>query len=466
MKRVALVSLLAVILLGSGVGTAMANVYASQVTVTGVTNGSAGSISYYLNENADNGVTLEIVSWNTQSTVRTLSGGTTVGKHTVSWDGNDSGSTPVPAGEYGVKITASDDGYSAWTQISSLDASHSMYAGRSIRINRNPTSPVFGRIYVTNYATGTPAAGLVGPQNLGLYAFNPDGSYLEGLESSMGYCTGNGDAGYPGGATDVRGPYAISIGEDDRVYVSDYRDTYENLFFGDDSFSAGSVNTLLSAGDLTNHGNILDMVIKGTGASRQMYYVDEDIIAAQGHAVMQMTIGDLTNADAVTGAEIIPPPGGSWVNLQGLCIDSAGVIYPQVYRWYPNSKPGLYRFESGTEIWALDETQYYRVYHGVVLDEDHDRLLAAYYGAADGGPTSGTLYVVNPGTGAVSETVDLIDDGVRGIGVDAAGNVYAVASTSEWWRVWSPPDGANSFVTWVNQPPPANVHDENWIRYR
>ena len=472
-----------------------ANVYASGVVCAGVTNGAAGSITYWLNENADSGVTIDIVSWEgAQPTVRTLTGPTTKGKHVVTFDGKDGSGTALPVGQYGVKITASDNGYSLWTQISSSTNATCMYSGQDVAINNNSESPAFGRIYISNATTGTPTVPTWytgGSLKEGLYAFNPDQTYLEGLEGVFGYCTANATIGYPfpdyilNVQANVSTSKGVTVDADDNVYLTDYANGREYLWRSDAAFSASSLVSLFTA--LSDplvpaekgHGNVIGCQVVGSGADRILYYCDEDIIAAQGHAFMKAELGNKTSLDTPTmaGVEVVPPPAGSWVNLGDIAVDSAGNYYAQVYRWYTASKDALWKFapDGTTVLWQLDNATYYTIYYGVGLDEARNRVYIVQYQNQDDVASPSVLYQIDMTTGAEISSYAMppagavVSRGYRGCNVDAVGNVYVISSLVETWLVLSPPDGPNSFVTWKNQPgPPAPlaVQEKCWTLYQ
>ena len=58
-------------------------------------------------------------------------------------------------GTYAVSITAFSDGFSDWMRTSDdLDSVNYVWEARGIAVNKNPTSPYYGRIFVGNVDEG------------------------------------------------------------------------------------------------------------------------------------------------------------------------------------------------------------------------------------------------------------------------------------------------------------------------
>jgi hypothetical protein len=193
-----------------------ANVYATGVRLN---NGSADvtvapgtplTINYVLNEAATRGVQIEFRSG--ESAVETLNltpgePGTLRGTNTITWE------VSIPLGTYTVTITAVAVGYTNWTQITEDDnPGNHIWEGRGIAVNSNPSSPYYGRVYVSNSRANEDPTDLLGDR-LGVLKWNADGSPAsEGALST-------GD--YPW-AGDFFSPWKVESGGDDRVYVSDF----------------------------------------------------------------------------------------------------------------------------------------------------------------------------------------------------------------------------------------------------
>src|ERR1043166_1575131 len=201
---------------------AHANIYATNVRIRGTVESSATTatvyvpcnsvqIDYLLNEPATDGVAIEILSG--QTVVRTLrfeSGhpGALRGTNSVVWDVKDEVDDFVPLGNYVVQITAASSGYSDWTQISDdFSPGNYVYAPRGIAVNRNPGSPQYGRVFVSNGEVGLNPQSEPGDR-VGIRKLNADGS----LADDGGF----GDGGWFG-AGNNSSPWKIEVSEDDRV---------------------------------------------------------------------------------------------------------------------------------------------------------------------------------------------------------------------------------------------------------
>lgn len=244
--RLSLAGLALALALSVGTQLAHANVYATNIkinsTLTGtasVAQGAGATISYVLNDAATGGVTIKILSGSTA--VRTINiaspnAGTTLGLNSVIWDGNNNSSQPVGPGNYTVQVTAGATGYSSWQQISPLDNNHVAVFPLGMAVDKNVSSPYYGRV-VVGCATVATQHGVA--QQGGFYKYNADGSPAD--EGSYGYAnyTSNDSGatavgqmqpvaqsdltgGHPGGMYfQINQPSAIRIGEDDRIYWSD-----------------------------------------------------------------------------------------------------------------------------------------------------------------------------------------------------------------------------------------------------
>src|SRR5262249_52640554 len=103
---------------------------------------------------------------------------------------------------------------------------------RGLKINRNPSSRFFGRIYGGNIRTNLTA--LARPMGLGVYMINPD--------QTSAHPAGQEDlpmrpANWPltpfASGTSVTFPYDFAIGPDDNLYVCDWTDSTGNLWVTD-----------------------------------------------------------------------------------------------------------------------------------------------------------------------------------------------------------------------------------------
>jgi len=260
---------------------APANVFASKLEMSAVAFapgvGGTVTLSYILNENADTGVTLKVYRASGNLLVRTVNlGAQTKGTQSWVWDGKNDGGSFVALGEaYYFTVTASDDGYSAWTKIS-VDADRcKFYSPRGLDVNKNPASKYYGRIYVAENTSGV-AVWTGSPK------VTTDGIYI--LNADCTDAVGQGDtartAGTTWSSTSTSSPWRCAVGEDDNVYLCDWTDSRPALYAGDPDFNTGAFLLdpagAAASGLTTNHGSVEAVRVKGIGPTRVVYTCDED----------------------------------------------------------------------------------------------------------------------------------------------------------------------------------------------
>lgn len=172
-------------------------------------------ISYWLSGNATN-VIINIIDASTSAVVYrfpTITGSNaTKGYHSsvVTWHGEADGGGSVPQGDYKVKATVQSDMSGAnlkplWESCTVDGAGSNGWLIYGIAMNRNPTSPFYGRVYVGNYKNDNGKAKAV-------WEFNPDGSVIGMLPQP------------PDGGFGPNGPWGLCVDADDHVYVSNRSD--------------------------------------------------------------------------------------------------------------------------------------------------------------------------------------------------------------------------------------------------
>ncbi len=410
-----------------------ANVYASEISINRTTFdasiGETATISFILNENADNGVGVEIYN-SSNVLVRTITITTGLkGLNSVEWDGKDESGTLLPNDSYSIKVTASDDGYTSWTKIST-DTMTVIYSPKGIAINRNPNSPSFGVVYISNGTAGTSA-------NAGAF-YNQDGFYkYHASQDTIGFFDGGED--WTGSASS---PWKLTIGPDDNLYVADFgRDL---AFEFDQDISPNSRKIVINDDNKESGQYVAGIAVAGTGADRAIYTADGHYGSFTGIKKYDIGTNDVMPAGD-TGYVVIERPDGGFYQYD-VEIGSDGSIYFDQYRAnvgearpllkYPAYTSGP-AFTNADAIWDVPST--YTGAYGMALDEANNRVaFGDYY--------SGNVYVFNATTG---EIMDTVDTGIksRDIAFDAVGNLYNISSASEYWYVTSPPSGPNSYTT-------------------
>jgi hypothetical protein len=210
---------------------AYATPYASSITNSG------SSISFRLNESADS---VKIIS----------NGGATT---------NDLGARPFGLtvtnlaiiGTFYIEVSKGPSlGYlnGVTNQISAdTNVLLRFNAPRGVAVNRNPASPYFGRIYVSNADTGSLAvAGAFPARNL----VNGDGIFV--LNGDFTDALGQGSAARTLGinwrstlSDQANKPFRVEVGEDNNLYISDYTSATNipatgNLYVADPDATAGT----------------------------------------------------------------------------------------------------------------------------------------------------------------------------------------------------------------------------------
>ncbi len=192
--------------------------YASTVSESG------GTVTFYLNESADN---VKVVFSGPSSTLEL--GALNRGSYNFARGGSAS---------YQIQVTKSAP--PLWTQISEdTNVLVQFFAPISISINRNPASTNFGRIYVLE------DGGQVGGGRLtteGIFVLNPDISDAfaqgnSGLQAGLGALTIWAGAG----GSDRYDPFQIEVGDDDYVYISDANDPRGGLLRAVPDISSGEI---------------------------------------------------------------------------------------------------------------------------------------------------------------------------------------------------------------------------------
>ncbi|MCK4641751.1 MAG: lamin tail domain-containing protein, partial [Candidatus Marinimicrobia bacterium] len=451
-SRIYLVAL--VLLLALSVNS-FANVYATDVKVSSATLEADGTatvtISFILNEAADSGVDIKIYNSDTDL-IRTISLTTAPkGVNTVEWDGKDNGGTIVTVGDYSIKITASDDGHTAWTKISD-DAKTAIYSPRGVAVNRNPESPYFGRVYVTNKAAGT---------STNTDAFFTDQGILMYTQDQEFIGFSNGGVTWP--ASTSGSPHKVMIGPDDMVYVGDYAS--DLLYAFDADIDDASQKLVIGASNKITGQYVTGHWVTGTGADRAIYTADGHYGAYTGIKKYDIGLNDVMPEND-TGYEIINRPNGSYYQYD-VEVASDGSVYMCQYRSakstiedkdnifesnekgpgeaYPIVKYKPWVDDGNQTPYTIDDTLWTVTKQmtdakGIGLDEPRNRIA---YGAYN----SGNVYIFNATTGELVETVASGRNRNWDVAFDAVGNMYLIDNSSEYWTMISPPDGANSYTT-------------------
>jgi len=449
--------------------SARANVYATDIRLDGgttnVTAASGGqvTISYILNEAASAGVDINIASG--ASVVRKISlaagnPGTDRGLNSVTWDGLDNNSNNAAGGTYQVSITAASAGYTNWTQITSEDDPGAyVYLGSGIAVDRNPTSPYYGRVFVANSAAGPTPATTPGDV-LGILKLNADATFAEEIPSSGGLdgrdWAGNGLS-----------PWQVRVSDDEFVYVSDLATSGEVLRW-DPTLSSNSLVMVLRSDNIPSGAQLSGPAIVGTGTNTQIWMADMNgangIVRWHVTATGTCATNDLGKSVVGLGAD---PTNNLTLGPISVALDKSGNIYTcqvstntddptsRVFRfpaYDPSTNNGSPETLPDWAVGANDDT--YAAASAVAVDPTGTYVAAAFQGLIVNGLFQGgntkVLYATN---GALAANLDLglaiggdAEHQDTACDWDAVGNVYCVDNWFGKWRAFSPP-GINQATT-------------------
>jgi hypothetical protein len=250
---------------------------------SGINTNTPGSISYTLNENADDVKVIFDINTSTNDYPSQVKGTYTFSLGTAT-------NYQIVVSKKAAAGYVQANGAAAVVQQLSVDSNPLMVfnSPRGVAINRNLNSPYFGRIYVANSAAGTVSGRAVQD---GIYMMNADQTDALGLGNTAS--TGGFDLATDGSAM----PYRLAVGPDDMLYICDWGDAKGNLYVTDPNVTATGATTVLKAlfnqtgtgaesgntpvGADNNHGSIASAYVEGSLAAGtlKVYTIDEDLQA-------------------------------------------------------------------------------------------------------------------------------------------------------------------------------------------
>lgn len=423
MKRNATVVLagLAVLAVASG---AMAVPYASGITQSG------SMVNFVLNQDATNAW----VEFDGGAGVMSL-GALTKGNHSFDMSGYSS---------YQIKVLGG--GAAGWTQFSNdADNTSKYYSPKGVTVDRNPLSPNFGRVYVSEGL-----GGLAGGRT------TTAGIYV--MDAAQGDVTGQGDAAHTGGVDWVVGggssPFRISLNRTDpsdtNLYIADWSDGHSGVWTANTADFNAPFNELLDntgrassglvlenygtgPGDL--HGSVASVCVEGSGVNRQMYTLDEDV--RRGN-VLRYDIGTATSGYATAPVDQTVDPGNILNATMDLVRDKNGSWWVAQYRFTDtDGVPALSRWEDGATApsWKSGPSTVplNRGYGNLDIFDQHD-LIAL-------GTNNGLIYILDisdPDNPVLVDSIAHTGGTIRDVAFDAAGNLHVVSSSSETLRIYTP----------------------------
>ncbi|HOX59917.1 MAG TPA: autotransporter-associated beta strand repeat-containing protein [Verrucomicrobiota bacterium] len=413
-----LVSALAVTALSSFV--AQATPYASQVTKSGDT------VTFVLNQAAQGMVVLR----DGANPVTPTPGPATPGVQTFDMTGYTT---------YSIIVTGS--AAKAWTQFVPDGTDRNFWFPNSVSINRNPSSPHFGKVYICNNHRATGGATTAGRVTQdAIYVLRADGTAFSGPHDG-----GRGNAWMTGDGTAYSRFMKVNVNQDDNLlYAASLWDD-QVWGFNDDLSVATQLTDDTNLGNPIGNANsaafIESVCAMGSRANGdlRLFTANGNYWDASRRGVISYFLG--ANAAATPsdiGVQVVGPGGLSAYHVSDLEVDSNTNIYTCVYRSTAGQAPDAKKFicsnpaawPNTTPAWNSTRTDSY--IRCVAANEALGLVAAARYASS-----SGQVYFFDINTGANAGSVD-IGDVCRDICFDAAGNMVSVDNSLEYARFWSP----------------------------
>ena len=416
---------------------ANATPYASGVRV------DAGTVSFILNESADNVTVVLDGGASTQDL-----GARAAGAHTFNLGGATS-----------FEIVVKKDSPPGYTQgvLNQIGTDSNILMRftnqRGVTVNKNPGSPAFGRIYVSVSAAGTSGGRSLGD---GIYVLNADHTEVAGLGTNA--LTGGIDFAVGG----AEGPHRIVLASDDNLYINDWSDAGGSLFVTDRDVANGQNVLPGPRGNgfpVTNrlHGSISAAWVEGSLANGDLaaYVIDEDLqtnpnstTGTERNSVWRWDVGAGPFPAAGPPVKLMSPLIGTASQLADLARGPDRKWYVSQRRAVTATTTGVYvRSEDGTTTLWNSLTATRALFPGApdILEETcavdvspdgkwmatlrRDTNLIWILPLVDGLPDMANRVSV----------MTLPNTGVgRDLGFDAAGNLYYVSSGQGLLRVLSP----------------------------
>jgi hypothetical protein len=404
---------------------------------TSVTN-SAGTVSFRLNENADN---VLIVS----------GGGSVTNDLGPGVKGLTVKSLGIGAGP--IKVVVSRSAAAGYTQLSDDGfQDQGTYVNkfeqpRGVTVDRNPASPSFGRIYVANGRGEASTGGsFVRTTFQGVYMLNADNTAA--LDTA--FVPRTAGLGFTPGNTAT--PYRLHIGKDDhRLYICDWSDPSGGLWTTDLDVESG-VNVLQGIGDLNAgsliHGSVPAVWVEGTaGSNLKVFTVDEDLVPF--NSLWKYDIGATALPFEGAGTLIGSPAVTSSSQTMDMVRGGAGNYFYVTQRRAAGTEANvLVLAEDGTVVTNSLSASREFLGNPAAVDLLRETL------AVDISPDGSTLALLRANITPTVLLVPLTNGGFnfagtngfnvgstsvnnRDIAFDAAGNVYVVNTSAEWMRIFS-----------------------------
>jgi hypothetical protein len=330
---------------------------------------------------------------------------------------------------------------------------------RGLAINQNPASPYFGRVYVAVATAATTGSGRTVDQ--GIYVLNADQSDALGQGNTA--LTG-GLSWDPNATSGSEGPYRLTVGPDDHLYIADWSDNTGCLYVTDPDVAANSSATNVFEGiggpsaTPFNHGSVYASHIEGSlaGGTLTIYTGDEDLAPAS--SVWRYDIG-AQPLPYIGTPTFVFSAGNLLSQVADLARHPNGIWYKSQRRATPSNPGGqsiaggsgifVMSADGATQLWAsLQATRDREPENPNVVDaliETRGIALSPdgkYLAAIRGDNNSVRILPLVDGVPNLSGMVTMATAPTTSIGreltFDAAGNLYTVSSGQQLLRVYSP----------------------------
>jgi autotransporter-associated beta strand protein len=361
------------------------------------------TVTFILNQNAQ---AVEVVRNPGGSTVYP---GTTAGQLSFDMTGYTS-----------YQIIVSNNVTKSWQQYVADGPDRNFYTPIGVSIDKNPASPNFGKVFVSNATTATTGAGRNTPE--GIYVLRADGTALS-----------FGTGGVTWGGT--LGPGKSTIGPDGHLYVADLS---MDLCY-EMSPDLSSATQLIDASNKTANQYCNSIIVEGTQAAgnRKIYLVDGYYQDASTGLIRYDLGANATATAGDTGTQVIGQSAWSGYYPYDVARDSTGNWYLPIYRATAGQAPVIVKFNGAGDLPLDDDKLWeasnaYTYPYGIDINENAGLVAYAHYNETN-------VYLFDMATGVFVEKFGT-GTGVRGreLAFDAAGNLVVVNSSSEYARFFSP----------------------------
>ncbi|HOW71167.1 MAG TPA: dockerin type I repeat-containing protein [Phycisphaerae bacterium] len=434
------------------------------------------TINYRLNEPATE-VRIEVFRTSQPTTViATLVGTTSYGMNSAIWDGRrDAGGLAVSADDYQFRIIASHvRGHAQWEDITpevhgDVISSTEFVAPQGVAAQTNQASPDFGCVFVNNSQPEPSSDSVLEASKQGVYVLTADLVWHGGTAASA-YAAGKNDPANHWDSQDDWSPNKIKIGlHDSHTYIGDsgaYQRS-DDLYVSSGTQGPTATPVLVVHGP--NHGRVPAAISLGAGSEKVLYGIDRDHGGDAypdfyrwdvGETAVNFTGQPVKVFDAKADAN---PTGMLLWSLRDFDLGTTGDHDAYfANRTYPPAEVRVFRLSLGGSklIWSKTGLELHAMFPAlgthpyccaIAVDENQDRLAVMMDGSAT--TDSGKVMVLRASDGEflagwqASPAGDAATKQGKCLDFDAAGNLLVGSLTDQRLRLWSPPDGPNSYTT-------------------